>query len=172
MNKKNKKTKGFTLIEIVVILFIASVGIISSLSLAVRSAYFQNVKRDVISTIFLSAEGLELMKNVRDTNIILGRKYDDWTGEGSVGLGTNLYKVDYYQLTPEIISSIDDAVLQQKSTGFYLHDLEEENSIFKRLITVTADDSDKSKIESWVSWENGGNTYHYKLETVLYDLSF
>jgi len=178
MNNKNKNTinnrkKGFTLIEIVVILFIFSIGIMSSLSLAIRSSYLQNNKKNVITAIFLASEGLEIMKNVRDSNIILGRDYDDWTGDGSVGIGENFYKVDFNSLLPTPINSIDEAVLQTESSlGLYLHDGISEDSIFKRMITVVAEDSESSFIESWVSWESRGDVYNYKLETILYDPSF
>lgn len=173
MNKKKIKKTGFTLIEIIIILFIASIGIISSLSLAVRSAYFQNVKKDLITAVFLSTEGLELAKNVRDTNIINDLDYDDWLGEGSVGMGERIYTIDYNSLSfSDIGTSKQDLFIN--NAGLYWHTNEGEESIFDRLITITAegeDWEDYSIIESWVSWKNRGNTYDFKLQTILYDLS-
>lgn len=170
LRMKNKT--AFTLIEIIIILFVSSVGIMASLSLAIRSSYFQNVRKDVITVTFLANEGLDLMKNIRDTNIIMGRAYDDWTGAGSVGISQNLYKVDYYSLTATSTASIDTSVLQQNASGFYLHDSGEDDSIFKRMITTTAETTASTSVEVHIQWENRGNTYDYKLETILYDLQY
>jgi Tfp pilus assembly protein PilV len=167
-----KNNSAFTLIEIIIILFVASVGIMASLSLAIRSSYFQNVRKDVITVTFLANEGLDLMKNIRDTNIIMGRAYDDWDGAGSVGVSQNLYKVDYYSLIATSTASIDTSVLQQNASGFYLHDSGEEDSIFKRMITTTAETTASTSVEVHIQWENRGNTYDYNLETILYDLQY
>ncbi|MDD3711473.1 MAG: type II secretion system protein [Patescibacteria group bacterium] len=169
---KTKNKKAFTLIEIIIILFVASVGIMASLSLAIRSSYFQNVRKDVITVTFLANEGLDLMKNIRDTNIIMDRAYDDWDGTGSVGVSQNFYKVDYYSLIATSVASIDETVLQQNDDGFYLYDSEEDDSIFKRMITTTAETTASTSVEVHIQWENRGNTYDYNLETILYDLQY
>ena len=132
-----KKT-AFSLIEVIMILFIASVGIMAALSLAIRSAYFQQAKKELGAAMFLANEGLEIMRNIRDTNVITSSSYDNWTGTGSPGNGVHLYKVDYATLLATTTTSIDTAVLQQStSTDFYLHNSSFPNSIFSRLITAS-----------------------------------
>lgn len=170
INNKNNK-KGFTLMEVVIILFISTIGIAASLSLALKSAYFQSVQKDLLGVVFLANEGLELMTNFRDTNMIIGNRYDDWAGFGSVGLGENFYKVDYWSLLATSTEDIDNAILQQDEVGFYVHNTSTD-SIFKRMITVQAETNASSSIESWIKWNRRGEDYNYKLETVLYDLSF
>ncbi len=144
----------------------------ASLSLAIKSSYFQNVKKDIITVTFLASEAVDLMRNIRDTNIVMGRHYDDWDGWGSVGISQNFYKADYYSLIATSVSSIDEAVLQQNSDGFYLHSDEESDTIFKRIITTTAETEDSTNVEVHIQWSNRGNTYDYKLETILYDLQY
>lgn len=167
---KNNK-KGFTLIEVVVILFIATMGITASLSLALKSAYFQSVQKDLLGVVFLANEGLELMTNFRDTNRIIGNDYDNWTGLASAGIGENFYKVDYYTLLATPTTGIDDSILQQDSLGFYGHNTSSD-SIFKRMITTQAEGLASTSVETWIKWTRRGEDYNYKLETVLYDLSF
>lgn len=170
-NIQTKKT-AFSLIEVIMILFIASVGIMAALSLAIRSAYFQQAKKELGSAMFLANEGLEIMRNIRDTNVIASSSYDNWTGTGSAGNGVHLYKVDYATLLATTTASIDTAVLQQNtSTGFYLHNASFPNSIFSRLITASTTD-DVTEVESWVQWKSRGNVFNYKINTVLYDPSF
>lgn len=167
---KNKKKSAFTLIEVVVILLISSLGIMASLSLAIRSAYFQNIKKDLVTVIFLASEGAEIMANIRDTNIITERDYNDWEWLGSYN-GVTDYTVDYSTLLGSAVSSVDETVLQQNVSGFYLHDTDYEDSIFSRMIVVQTED-DYTVVESKVDWQNRGNSYNYVVETILYDLSF
>lgn len=171
MKKIKNKMSAFTLMETLVILFVLSVGILSVLSLTRKSFYFQSVKKNLVIASYLSQEGIELMKNIRDTNIILGQDYDNWDGISSAGLGEYTYKLDYYSLLATTCLSIDEAILQNDDDGFFRHDNNLEDSIFKRLISVKADTLSSTTIESWVSWTERGETYNYKLETVLYDLS-
>ncbi len=170
MEKNKNKKLAFTLMETVVILFVLSVGTLSVISLVRKSFYFQSVKKNLIIASYLSQEGLELMKNIRDTNIILGLDYDNWDGVSSAGIGEHTYKVDYYSLLATTCPSIDRAVLQ-KDNDFFRHSTSTQDTIFKRLITVRAETLASTTIESWVSWTDRGQTYEYKLETVLYDLS-
>jgi type II secretory pathway pseudopilin PulG len=172
MFKKINNKKAFTLVEIIIILFVVSIGIMASLSLIIRSSYFQNVRKELLTATFLANEGLDLMKNIRDTNIIMERDYDDWSGTGSVGVSQNFYIVDYTSLLATSVASIDDAVLQQTEGGFYLHDVLEEDSVYSRFITTTAETTASTSVEVHVQWKNRGNTYDYKLETILYDLQY
>lgn len=156
--------------ETVVTLFILSVGLLTILSLLRKSFYFQALKKDLIIASYLSQEGIELMKNIRDTNIILGQDYDIWDGISSAGIGEYTYKVDYYTLIATPCPSISQATLQQED-GFFRHLTGGDDTIFKRLITVRAETLASTSVESWVSWTTKGQDYNYKLETILYDLS-
>lgn len=169
---KNINKKAFTLIEVIIILFVVSVGIMASLSLVIRSSYFQNVRKDLVTATFLANEGVDLMTNVRDTNIIMGRDYDNWDGLGSVGVSENFYTIDYVTLIATSTTDINTAILQQNSDGFYLHDSNETNSPFKRLIITNASTTASTSVEVHVQWSSRGNTYDYKLETILYDLQY
>lgn len=169
--KSNKK--AFTLIEIVIILFVVTVGIMTSLSLIIKSSYFQSVRKELIIVTSLANEGLDLMRNIRDTNIIMGRDYDNWDGSGSAGVSEEFYLVDFTNLSAILTSdNIDLAVLQQNTSGFYVHEVGETDTRFKRLISTRAETTASTSVEVHVQWENRGNTYDYKLETILYDLQY
>lgn len=172
MKKNNSRKKtAFSLIEVIMVLFIASVGIIAALSLAVRSANFQQSKKELGTAMFLANEGIEIMKNIKDTNIILGREYNIWDGSTVPSNGINRYQVDYYNLVAVPVGSIDRSVLQQgewDTKFFFLHNEEHHDSIFSRLITVITSD-ESSEIESWVRWKSRGNVFDYKVSTIFYD---
>lgn len=170
MKKNNSRKKtAFSLIEVIMVLFIASVGIIAALSLAVRSANFQQSKKELGTAMFLANEGIEIMKNIKDTNIILGREYNIWDGSTIPSNGVRFYQVDYANLVAVDVASINDSVLQQDSlSGFFSHDTFLPDSIFSRLITITTSD-DSSEVESWVRWKSRGNVFDYKVSTIFYD---
>lgn len=68
--------KGFTLIETLVAVFILGVSIagpITFVSSALQSSYYS---RDQVTAFYLAQEAVELIKNIRDTNLLNG---NDWT---------------------------------------------------------------------------------------------
>jgi hypothetical protein len=164
--------KAFTLVEVVIILAVLSLGVFAALSLAIRSSSVHNVQRDFLSVSFLSSEGLELMTNIRDTNIILENNYDNWDGLGSAGIGEKNYRVDYFSLSAEEITEIDEAVLKQDENGFYRYNIIFPDSPFSRVITSNAESTASTSISSTVYWFSRGESYEYKIEKILYDLSF
>ncbi len=73
-NKKN----GFTLVECLVAISILMVGILSNFILVTRALFNATVIEQRLTASFLAQEGIELVRNIRDTNFIKGLK-----GEGA-----------------------------------------------------------------------------------------
>ena len=169
---KNKKKSGFTLVEVVLILIMISIGLTAIMSLALKSAGLNGVKKNMFNAMFLADEGLELMNNIRDTNIITNNYYNNWDLAGVPSSGDqDFYKVDYESAYASAVTRINDAPLWQDASGFYSHTTSSTSTIFSRLIMVKTYD-DYSQITSWVRWIGKGENYDFKLETILYDLSF
>jgi type II secretory pathway pseudopilin PulG len=172
-NGKNNKS-AFTLMEIVLILMMASIGLVAILSLALKSVNVNNIKKNMFTAMFLADEGLEVMTNIRDTNLIIGNYYNDWDNLGLTATsGVNLYKTDYYSLITTTTADISETNLWQNEAGFYSHSSTSSStaSIYNRMITVNSY-SASSSVESLIRWTGQGNDYDFKLETILYDLSF
>lgn len=172
MKSSIKNKKAFTLMEIVVVMFILTIGMVAVLSLVRKSSDFQSVKKNLVTAAFLSQEGIDIMRNIRDTNIMLGESYDTWDGvTGNLAQGSEYYyKVDYLSLLATSTTDIDSSYLQEDD-GMFSHAAGGEESIFKRMITVTPQ-SGYSYVESLVEWTEKGQTYDFKLETNIYDLSY
>lgn len=174
MNTKNIKFNktGFSLIETIVVLFIVSVGLLAVLSLSIESAKSQSLNKNALVAAGLAQEGIELIRNVRDTN---WRENSSSTPvawnryiEGSL-IGEK-YKIDYNTFIPTSTSSIDSAILYD-SAGFYSHDTSSQPTIFKRMITIyaTSSSASSSTIKSLVEWSDKGRSNKLELETILYD---
>lgn len=175
LKRQNSQRPAFTLLETVTVLFIISVGLVGILSLTVKSANVQNSNKNLLIASQLAQEGLELVRNVRDTNWLLSTSsapiaWDRYI-EGSPS--GNRYRVDYATFAPTPISDLSEARLQRQSTGpetgLYLHDSGQPDSIFSRMITITSSTSTASLVSSQVYWDEQGRVNSYKLETQLYD---
>jgi Tfp pilus assembly protein PilV len=169
---KNNKKSGFTLVEVVLILIMISIGLTAIMSLALKSASLNNEKRNMFSSIFLTEEGLEIMNNIRDTNMITFNDYNNWDLAFIPATDDqDFYKVDYNSASATSISKIDEAPLWMDSSGFYSHATSSTSTPFYRLIMVRTHD-EYSEITSWVRWTGKGENYDFRLVTHLYDLSF
>jgi Tfp pilus assembly protein PilV len=169
LGKIKSNIAGFSLLETVVVLMIMAVGLVSIINLTVDSLRAQTLNRNTLIAYQLAQEGLDLIRNVRDTNWARG---DDWNQHISTTTGPANFKVDYSHWQPQEISNISQAKLQVSSTtGFYLHDSNSPDSPFSRMVTITAvsSSSPSSTVSVLVKWTDQGAVHQYQLETTLYN---
>lgn len=165
---------GFTLLETTVILALVSVGLVSVLSLSVESSRAQTANRESLIAYELAREGIELVRTVRDTNLL---RHQAWNQDITGSVGGQKYIIDYENYTPALVGDISQAKLYNKvaagvETGFYSHSSSGNTpSIFNRLITITSDSSSAatSSVDCLIQWEDAGYINTYNLKTVLYN---
>jgi Tfp pilus assembly protein PilV len=143
---KKRRLGGFSFLEIIISIFVLSVGFLGIIQLAtatLRSSFFQ---RDAVIASMLVQEGIELVYNIRDTNVAKGNDAFDALGGGS-------YKIDYMNPSLSNCTSFSDCQLSLvASSGFYKHDGGTPTK-FSRKIIVDSSDPDKREITSVVSWD-------------------
>lgn len=149
MLSKNKKNKGFTLIELLVTLFVFSVGILGAYLIIQRlSASIEYAKNRLIA-IYLAQEGIEIVKNLRDTNWLRAVEWDE-----GIPVGDN-FGVEYNNLN--LFSGFGSLNLEIDNQGFYQYGGEKETP-FKRKIKITKLDTplgeDIIQVEVSVSWSD------------------
>ncbi|HNX11195.1 MAG TPA: type II secretion system protein [bacterium] len=176
MNTKKYNQPAFSLLETIVVLFIVTVGLLGVLTLVVNSQKTKTLNKNALVAQYLAQEGMELIRNVRDTNWLENTTSTPvaWNRyiEGSP-TGSN-YRVDYLTFQPTAVTDISSAKLQL-ATGtdlnFYLHATGSPDSIFSRLVTITAASSTapSSTVSVLVEWLDQGQTYSYTLDSLLYD---
>jgi type II secretory pathway pseudopilin PulG len=134
----NKIKNGFSILEITVVIFIITMGLISILALATQNIRVSNLNKNELIASQLAQEGLELVRNIRDTNwLIFG---NDWKTGAGAGTGSDVYQdgtyaIDYSNGITDI-TGINDAGAKLKiNGGFYEHNTGTD-TIFYRLITV------------------------------------
>lgn len=164
INKKdiNIKKSGFTLVEIIIILFIISVGMIGVVSLVIQNIQSQVINKNNITAYQLAQEGIELTRKVRDTNWI---NMNDWR----LGLANGAYYMDHLDETPHLITETNNGLLYQDASGYYIHEGGGNATQFTRTITITTLTPDSIRVDSNVSWSDRNRSFDYNLETFLYD---
>lgn len=179
MLKINRQLKkGFSLIEVMVVIVIISLGMMSVASLIQQSLRVKNISKSHLAAQELAQEGLELIRRVRDNNFIEAGFQGD-TPNWVVGIEPGKYKVAFNLTTPIRINNLDEGRLYNIESGdylgFYTHPAIEtpdvKESDFYRMIETEYLDADpnKLKVTSTVRWVGAGDDFIYKLETVLYD---
>lgn len=163
--KNNFLKQGFTLVEIVVILFIMSMGMIGVLSLIVQNIQSQSYNKSNLIAYQLAQEGIELIRKVRDSNWRESVLYDDKLAPGE-------YYMDYTDTAPSLhdLDNPEELVLKQDAANFYVHDPAAATTTpFSRLITIGVIDDHSFQVNSLISWAEPGRSYTYDLETILYN---
>lgn len=64
--------KGFTLIEFFVSLFIVLIGVLGTFSVIQTVSRYSSMDSSKLQAAYLAEEGLEVIRNIRDTNYVLG----------------------------------------------------------------------------------------------------
>jgi len=165
--KKKKYGKGFALIETIVAIAVLVGGIAGPMTIAARSiAAAQHAKNHIIAS-FLAEEGIEYIRNTRDTNSIIGALWLDGLSECMSGV----CKVD----SPlGEISSCFGGVCQKmrfdKTSGRYGYDSGWTESGFTRSISITDISANKeAKISVTISWPQNKITRNLTVEERIFN---
>lgn len=133
--KLQKFSSGFTMLEMVIIVFIFLTGIIGAYSVIYYFSTSAIFSSNQLVASYLSQEGIELVKNLRDNNLING--IVDWKSN-IIGncLSGNVCKIDFNDLAVSSDNGANPAFLKRNDEGFYSYDFGS-STIFKRKITIT-----------------------------------
>ncbi len=159
-NNIKKNNSGVTLIETIIALGILTVGIVSALSLMISSITFSQSSEQMIVVVNLAREGTESVRSIKDLN-----------GFNSLNNGNYIVDVDGDLILEsanfngeEIIENCANCNLYLYNNR-YLHNSNGEQTVFKRLITISSLQSYEKKIISQVYWMERGREHTFKLES-------
>jgi len=164
--KSLKVKAGFSLMEILVVLFIVSSAMLGVVSLIVQNIQVQSVNKNNLIASSLAQEGLELIRQTRDLNWQNHQPFNTNLSDGS-------YQIDYRSSVPTSAAVATPLYIKD---GFYVHDsggeMDLTPTIFSRQIVITEYQSYPGKpleVRSIISWIDRGHPYHYELQTLLFD---
>lgn len=154
MDFVSKNQKGFTIIELVISIFILSIAIIGIFSAFSMITILTSDSADRLTATYLAQEGIEIVRNVRDTNWLnmdnpAEGTNPTWTDGLSTDGVTNCTKgceVDYTTTGSDlgIVNQTTSDYLRMDSNGFYSYQSCPVNNPnpncdtkFKRIVTIT-----------------------------------
>jgi Tfp pilus assembly protein PilV len=148
---KNKKYKAFSFVEVIISVFLVTVGLVAVISLLSGTLNNTIDSRNQVIAILLSQEGTELVRNIRDNNWESNdppatHSFDNINNDADCTIDYITHIIEY---TPA------SHILKINSDGFYAHS-GLTNTKFQRKIVIADSGTDKA-ITSFVIW--GGNIF-------------
>lgn len=169
-NTKRKNT-GFTLLELIVAIFIIITGLVAAGSLMTYSISAVIIGKSQIIATNLAQEGLEVVRNIRDNNwhciadpdcSLTGG--DDWK-DGLDGCSAGCRVI---HSSTSLLPLAGNPVLDINAEGYYQYTLGDPTR-FKRKITITDMPGDEIKVVSKVTFIERTKSYSVSAEDRLYD---
>lgn len=172
INKKikeisSKTRNAFSLIEIMIVLFIVSLGLVGILSLIVQSIQSSDYNKKNLIAYQLSQEGIELVRRYRDSN---------WKKDFDFDYGLDLevdvkrsFCFDYNDSEPVLSSKPCD--LNLDDNDFYVHEVVGPSSGYSRIINIELlNEGEAMRVVSEVFFSDRADSESsYATETLLYD---
>lgn len=194
MKVKLKSQHGLTLLGVIIAVFIISAGLVAILGLLTFAISSSQVSKNRIIASFLVQEGMEVVRNIRDTNWL---QKEDWNN-GIKGTGNESRGIVNYdtqdglvnrQYAPPLnfpvagINDIDDCInynyngdspcrLYLDAQGRYSHNSSGTKTNFYRLIKIdkiSPDDKPQLKVVSQVKWFERGRWHLMSAEDRLWN---
>lgn len=161
----NQLSPAFSIIEIMAVLLIVSLGIIGVSHLAVQSMQAQTINRGSIIGYQLAQEGIEIVRQIRDTNWLQEKIWN-------AGLATGQYCVDFISPVLRPAGSANDCRLYLTGDNYYYSPITpkaiDTPSDFSRIIYIQAATSSAS-VKARVTWHERDRFFNYEVETEIYD---
>lgn len=165
-------SRGFTLVETLVaisILMISIVGPFYSVYKAVQVTY---ISRDQLIATTLAQEGVEYVRNVRDSNYLYNLKNSSapvsWMNGLSACTGKNC-TVDATENTAPTTCSGTCNPLYISSTNLYTQQVTGTATRFTRTVTITTVSANESTVTVTISWVNLHVPYTITISEHLYN---
>ncbi|HOK20877.1 MAG TPA: prepilin-type N-terminal cleavage/methylation domain-containing protein [Candidatus Paceibacterota bacterium] len=167
-NQRAKNNKGFSLVEVMVSIGVILVGFTGALTLINRSIAFHDLAYSRLTASYLAQEGIEIVRNLRDENII---KNQEW----NYGLKSGTYQVQYN--SSSLSAYTGENLLLDSVSGVYTYDANENTreTRYNRRIEIqvispdSLDSSDEIRVISIVRWSNRGGDFEIRVEDHLFN---
>lgn len=159
---KQTGKKGFTLLEMMIAIVVITVGVIAIMSLIHRAALGSQLASSRVAAAYLAQEGLEIVRNIRDSNWLAQRENSEVVWDQNLQSGN--WEAEFSGLT---LTPFQNRNLKIDG-GFYNYSSGQDTK-FKRKITVAKPSSNVLEVSVEISWQERGNSYSTSFYENLYD---
>lgn len=172
MKKQNqRKEDGQVMVEAMVALSIIVIGILGIFTLTSTSITVNRMDADRYVAINLAAEGIELVKNLLDRNIVDDLQWNNLpcAGGGYCGADGN-YRIDYNDAGLSTDGIGDNLYFGQDGGGYrYQEPGDTQQTKFNRQINIKNLDDSHIKVTSTVYWQSKNNSYDFSVVDYFYN---
>lgn len=158
MKNFRQNMAGFTLLETIVAVGLIVVGLVSALALITNSLFYVSNIQDRLIAANLAAEGIEVVRNIRDNNWLQNLAWNNGLADGD-------YQVAYDSM---LLSSFSGSPLLLDSNGAYNYTLGAATS-YVRKISIANLSNYEIRIIATVTWQRRGITYSSSAEDHLFN---
>jgi len=162
--------KGLTLIELVIAVFVISVGVVGSFSVLQKVIISTSISSTRLVASYLAQEGIEIVRNIRDTNWVEGDFWLDDLNAGDCSVAGPGCEADYNFQRLEACSSQPGGqcrYLRIENGGFYNYGVGRETTYKRKIFIVNGTDFIKITIQ--VDWEESGRPHTISVQENLYN---
>lgn len=174
LRKLARNNRGQILIEAMIAISVISLGLLVAFSLLSNSLAISKVASNQYVGTYLAAEGIEVVKNIIDTNVQTGGMA--WNANLVNGSGPYSFAVEYDSAEPDV-ADLGKPLLFDPSTDLYNYETGDPTD-FVRTVTVTeigsspplVNQGDELQVDSTVTWtDEGGLKDSVTLEDDFYN---
>ncbi len=164
-SKKDPRwASGFSLMEVIMAVFIVLIALMGVMALLLSVNFSAKVSASKLVAANLAQEGVEVVKSIRDLNFDING-WDDWYNSIS---GSTDYVAQYNDTALRPFSS---AYLKYDSaSGLYGYDAGQDTLFnFQRTITLTKVSDNEIKVEVSLAWTDNGRAQNLMVEDRLWN---
>lgn len=165
--KKTYNKSAFSLIEMMTVILVVSIGLVGTTQLIAQSLDAQMINRGGIVAYQLAQEGLEIVRQKRDTNWF--QSVGDWRTD----LADGIYCTDYRSpLELKLVSGLADCPLHLDTENwYYVPEMSSASNYsgYRRIIEISTNDENSLVARAVVTWNNRGRIITYEAESLLYN---
>jgi len=160
----NMRNAGFTVLETIVAISVVTVGAIGVFGLVTQSISLNRTSANQAVAVYLAQEGIELVRNIRDTNFLTLADPDDWDTNLTVCPGPDGCELDYDDIVPLAFANQKLLI----DGGFYNYDTGNETPFVRRIIT-NQPHPNMLQVQVRVTWIEQGKEINVEASTELYN---
>lgn len=153
-----EKQKSFSLIEILIGFFLIFIGMTVVFSLIIQLIASSTFYSHKLIASYLCQEGIEIIRNIRDTNLVKRTRWDE-------GLNIGNWEADY---NDQSLSPYSGKFLNIESSGFYGYG-SGSPTIFQRKISIEKSHSDILNVKVQVFWQEKGKIHKVEVAENFYN---
>jgi len=156
--QNSKSQDGFTLLETIVAVGLIVVGLVAALALITTSLFYVSNIQDRLAAANLTAEGIEVVRNIRDNNWLQNKVWNNSLADGD-------YQIVYNSTT---LSSFSGSPLLLDSNGIYNY-TSGADTPYVRKISIANLSNYEIRIIATVTWQRRAIIYSSSAEDHLFN---